>query len=509
MTKKNVLIKNSLFGVLQFVAVAVLTFVCVPIFINRLGAEAYGVFALVTILGNLNFFSSFGLNSALLVFLSKQGKTEESQRDIVVVLFSTIIIAFLLCLILYIFKTPIIESVFSIPEEYLQSSSKLYDYLLVANLLLIVGQVAVSIIDALQKIYISNIIQFVYNLIYWIGLIVVVLSGGGLDLVGLPLLLAAFVWSLLIFWKARSLWGSFKLTQPLRPHFKRVVIKQFSYGAKIFTAGFCGFFLEPLSKILLSNFCGINLVAYYDIALRIKHQLSGVFQKAAYPLFPYISEQPKSPELNEKIIDMSKKIQLLVAFLSLIIIFTFPILVELWLGEDYNNITLIYIIVLAVSYLMFSPPIFPMYYYLQSKSMADRTIYMHLGGVISNILVFFALYKFTGVYSIVISNTASVLFAYILGQFYMRKYVEMRISKEFTSYLIIILWIVVTLLMCGLTKYYLLPTNLYDILVYPLIIIATFIIFARFGLLVSKVDIDRYLGIMPKAKNIVNKILFR
>ena len=113
MTQKKVLIKNSLFGIIQFIAVAILTFLCVPIFINRLGVDAYGVFALITILGNLNFFSSFGLNSALLVFLSKQGKTEESQRDIVVVLFSTIAIAFLLCSMLYTFKTPIIENIFA------------------------------------------------------------------------------------------------------------------------------------------------------------------------------------------------------------------------------------------------------------------------------------------------------------------------------------------------------------------------------------------------------------
>ena len=78
-----------------------------------------------------------------------------------------------------------------------------------------------------------------------------------------------------------------------------------------------------------------------------------------------------TPELNEKIVDMSKKIQLSVAFLSLIIIFTFPVLVKLWLGDDYNTITLVYIVVLAVAYLLFSPPIFPIYYYLQSKSMLN------------------------------------------------------------------------------------------------------------------------------------------
>ena len=509
MTKKNVLIKNSLFGVLQFVAVAVLTFVCVPIFINRLGEEAYGVFALVTILGNLNFFSSFGLNSALLVFLSKQGKTEESRRDIFVVFISTIVIALLLCSVLFIFKTPIIEYIFSIPENYIESSSKLYDYLLAANFLLIVGQVAVSIIDSLQKIYISNVIQFVYNLIYWIGLIIVVLTGGGLELVGIPLFVAAFVWSLLITWKAGSLWGSFKLTQPLRPHFKRVIIKQFSYGAKIFTAGFCGFFLEPLSKILLSNFCGISLVAYYDIALRIKHQVAGVFQKAAYPLFPYISEQPKSPELNEKIADMSKKIQLLVSFLSLIIIFTFPVLVKFWLGEDYTITTLIYILAITISYIIFSPPILPIYYYLQSKNMADRNIYMHLGAVFVNLTTFFVVYKHIGVYAILISNTVSIFFTYLLGIFYMKKYTNFNLYKGVRYYMAILLWIIVILGVCSGLKYYIVPETILDILLYPFVIISILVIFTKMGLLISKSDIERYLGTIPKLQNMVTKIFIR
>ena len=509
MTQKGILIKNSLFGVLQFVAVAVLTFVCVPIFINRLGEDAYGVFALVTILGNLNFFSSFGLNSALLVFLSKQGKTEESQRDIVVVLFSTIIISLLLCSLLYIFKTPIIETIFAIPQEYIASSAKLYDYLLLANLLLIIGQVGVSIVDALQKIYISNIIQFVYNIIYWLGLIVVVALGGGLDLIGLPLLFAAIVWFALIFWKARTLWGSFKLTQPLRPHFKRVIKKQFMYGAKIFTAGFCGFFLEPLSKILLSNFCGINLVAYYDIALRIKQQITGFFQKAAYPLFPYISEQPKTQKLNEMIADMSKKITLIVTFLSLLITFTFPILVKLWLGEDYTQTTLIYILAICVSYILFSPPILPIYYYLQSKNMADKTIYMHLGGVISNILVFFALYRVTGVYAIVISNISSVLFGYLLGVFYMKRYNDFKIGEVLKYYATIILWIIIAGGVCYLLKVYIVPQSLFDILLYPLMIIVTFIIFTKLGMLLNRKDLDRYLGTVPKVGDLASKILLR
>ena len=507
MTQKNVLIKNSMFGILQFVIVAVLTFLCVPIFINKLGEEAYGVFALITILGNLNFFSSFGLNSALLVFLSKQGKSEESQRDIVVVLFSSIIIALLFCSLLFVFKTSIIENIFAVPAEYIQSSSRLYDYLLLANFLLIIGQVAVSIIDALQKIYISNIIQFIYNLIYWLGLILVVIMGGELDVVGIPLLLSALVWFVLIFLKARSLWGSFKLTQPIRPHLKRIFIKQFSYGVKIFTAGFCGFFLEPLSKILLSNYVGINLVAYYDIALRIKHQIMGLFQKATYPLFPYISEQPNSCELNGKIVDMSKKIQLLVVFVSALIVFTFPILVKLWLGEEYTTITLIYIVVITLSYILFSPPILPIYYYMQSKNMADKNIYMHLVAVIVNIVTFFIVYKHIGDYAILVSNTASMFIAYLLGVFYMKRYNQFNITKEIGYYAAIIFWAIIVGGVCSALKYYIIPETIFDVAIYTLIIIMLLILFTKRGLLISKSDIDRYFGTMPKLKTIVNKIL--
>lgn len=509
MTQKNILIKNSTFGIIQFIAVAILTFVCVPIFMAQLGVEAYGVFALVSILGNLNFFSSFGLNSALLVFLSKQGKTEESQRDIVVVLFSTIIIAILLCSLLYIFKTPILENIFGVPEYFMHSSGKLYDYLLLANLLLIVGQVAVSIIDAMQKIYISNIIQFIYNLIYWGGLLVVVVGGGSLDEVGIPLLISAFVWFVLIFWKARLLWGTFKLTQPLRPHLKRVFFKQFSYGAKIFTAGFCGFFLEPLSKILISKFTGINLVAFYDIALRIKHQMAGLFQKAAYPLFPYISEQPKSPQLNEKITDMSKKIQLLVTILSMIILFTFPILVKLWLGEDYTITTLIYILAITISYIIFSPPILPIYFYLQSKNMADRNIYMHLGAVIVNVVVFFAIYKYTGDYAILISNIAALVFAYILGNYYMRKFNNLKIVGVLKYYISIVLWTIIAGGVCFGLKYYIVSETILDVLLYPLVIMLILVIFTKIGLLINKKDIERYLGTIPKLKNIATKLLIK
>ena len=53
------------------------------------------------------------------------------------------------------------------------------------------------------------------------------------------------------------------------------------------------------------------------------------------------------------------------------------------------------------------------------------------------------------------------------------------------------------------------PETLFDVIIYPLLIAMTLIAFARFGLLINREDIDRYLGAMPKIKDFANKILFK
>ena len=52
------------------------------------------------------------------------------------------------------------------------------------------------------------------------------------------------------------------------------------------------------------------------------------------------------------------------------------------------------------------------------------------------------------------------------------------------------------------------PETLFDVILYPLLIIITFITFARFGL-INRVDIDRYLGTMPKIRDIAKKFLLK
>ena len=68
MVTKKTLINNSLSGLVQLIITALLTFICIPVFINKLGVELYGVFAIVSVIGNLNIFANLGLNTNKIYF---------------------------------------------------------------------------------------------------------------------------------------------------------------------------------------------------------------------------------------------------------------------------------------------------------------------------------------------------------------------------------------------------------------------------------------------------------
>ena len=68
---------------------------------------------------------------------------------------------------------------------------------------------------------------------------------------------------------------------------------------------------------------------------------------------------------------------------------------------------------------------------------------MHLGAVIVNVVVFFAIYKYTGDYAILISNIAALVFAYILGNYYMRKFNNLKIVGVLKYYISIVLWTII------------------------------------------------------------------
>ncbi|RZK26793.1 MAG: hypothetical protein EOO63_14260, partial [Hymenobacter sp.] len=140
--------KNSLSGIGQLVLTGLLTFVSIPVFIRVLGEEAYGAFSIVTLAGNLNLLANLGLNTSLLRLLSEQGKTRESDHDIVVTLGLLLGILVPLSALAISQEERILMQWLGLSGAMYERVATLYKLVIAANLILLAGQTFTTVLDA-------------------------------------------------------------------------------------------------------------------------------------------------------------------------------------------------------------------------------------------------------------------------------------------------------------------------------------------------------------------------
>lgn len=244
--------------------------------------------------------------------------------------------------------------------------------LLPANAILLIGQTFIAVFNGMQRIYLSNMIQLIYSCVYWGGIIIVVSMGYQLETIGLVILFAASLWMATNIYCFFRYWKGIQI-QKCRNNLRSNAQKQIKYGAKIYASGVVAFFNEPLFKILISNYFGVNAVAYFEIALKIRGQVSGLFNKLMQPLFPYISQLTETKLIANLIKDMTIKIFWLVLPFCCILFLSCHNIVNLWLRYDIDNYSL-FINGIVIPYLLFSPLTLPIYYYLMGKNHPEKQL---------------------------------------------------------------------------------------------------------------------------------------
>jgi O-antigen/teichoic acid export membrane protein len=404
-------VKNSISGILQHVFTAGLTFVSIPIFIRELGAEQYGLYSILTILGNLNVLANLGLNTTLVKSLSLQGKTQQSEHDIVVTILFVLAISLPLTALAYVFEHSILTNLLNIGEAGYNSAKLLYRCILIANILLLVGQSLVAILESQAKFHLTNGFQFVYNSIYWIGTILVVKLGLKLNGVGIIAVVSASLWLALLIWSSIRHWGPLNLAG-LNENFRFTLRKQLSHGIKIFSGGLLGILIEPVTKILTGNLIGIKEVGYLEIAYKLRTQFWGLIMKGLAPILPLIAQNKSAQLSRDLIVGTQKNLLVLITALAFIVANTLPFLLTAWLGEVNNDLT-ITVLFLTLSYILSSIAI-PSYF-AQLTFSPSSIIFAHVCNLSLNILITYILYPIVGYKAVIIGSSTAFLLANILN----------------------------------------------------------------------------------------------
>lgn len=421
---KQLLLKNSVVGVAQSFINLILLIIAVPIFIKVLGKESYGIFSLVMVVGNLNIFTNLGLNQALLKFLSEQGKGQESDHDIIVSIFLLLLILLPIISLGIFFRQFLLIHLLGLSPTTATSAQWLLVWTLLANLLIMLGQVPKTMLESIQKIYITNWLQTIYSFLYWIFVIVAVARKRHLDYVGIATFSSALIWFIMTWISALRQWNA-PTYRNLSCNIARTAKKQLSYGIKIYIGSLTSFFFEPLTKIIISHWFGVTEVGYFDIALRIKAQIQTVMLKLFAPLMPLLAQWGNSDKTRYLIQDLEKKSLLLTIPLGVTLFFTLSPALNLWLGE-HSRLIDICVKIIAISFLIFSTTAMPSYLFFLACGFPQNTTYIQLTNTGVNLLCLLALQQSAGFLAVPISSAVAIFCSFLLG-IYMQK----RISGFF------------------------------------------------------------------------------
>ncbi len=411
--------KNLWFSVFNIVVTTVVTLFSIKFLLAGLGPVKFGLFSIITILNSLSSLLSFGLNYTLLHYLPKQGKTNESNLDIIVVLIISFAISIFIALVLYLFA-PQISSLIKVPLAYRPELMVFIKYIAGTIIFILPIQILLAVFDAEHKNFVSNIMQALFTILYWGLLAIISLHSSNLEDYGKALVMLYPCWYLILGVVFFKIWGSLSVTR-FGSNFFRVVRKHGKTGITYFLTNLVGYFNEPVSKLLVSRYIGLDVVAFFDIAMRVKNQVWGLFSKITYPLLPLFSSMKEKERIKSLIVTLTGVIFILASGISLYLITEGDYLVNLWLHND-SPVVANFIKISIAAYLMFSAVVFPVYYYFVAENKANYLSIIQLVGSLFNIIFFFAFKGKFQTYAIMVSLLASLFLAAIVCFFLYYRY---------------------------------------------------------------------------------------
>ncbi len=431
--KKKILL-NSAAGVTQTILSSVVIFVTIPIFLKKLGPELFGIFSLLQLIGNVNVFVNLGMNISLLKFISEQGKTKESDYDILTILLLSAAIMLPLSILLIVYNQYCLAVVLNISPPYLNRDTFfVFNSLIISNFLVLMGQPFTAMLDSQQKIYLTNLCQFIYNFTYWALILGLLFLFSSFLYVGIAILISSCIWFLLIAAFAIKQWGKPVLNDYSR-HAWRIIKKHIRYGVKLYTGNMINFFYEPFTKLLITHFIGVVYVGYFDIALKIKTQVFSIIQKVFHPITPLISNLTNFDEIKKLVLDLQQKTIILVTPAVMLTFMLTPTIIALWLGPGRYLVADAAAFTLAGT-LLFSITILPLYSFFMTKDHTGKIIIIQATNVVTNLLFIILTYKSLGFYSVILGNPLALLASFLISAGYQRKYMGHVFFPETTKFM--------------------------------------------------------------------------
>ena len=288
---KEVISRNTGFAFgRQFLTGLVFLFVT-PYAISKLGVERYGVWALTSAMLGYAALGDLGVRTAFKKYVAQHHAV--GRRDYILklagdglVFYS--VLGMLPALLALAFRRPIL-SAFNVGGDLLPEAESLLLLMTVVFLIENLTNVFCGVVEGVQRMEVSNSIFVGQSVLLGLGTVVALAAGGGLVDMGVAAVTASAAAACSMFIAAQRVTGLRLFPWRLRLSWA-VFREQVAYGMKLQGSGIAMMGNLHLDKLLLARFWGLELVAIYEIALRMALVFRQVPALMVSALVPAVSD---------------------------------------------------------------------------------------------------------------------------------------------------------------------------------------------------------------------------
>lgn len=362
MSIKEKYLKNSFFNAVGWIWISLLSIITVPIVINHIGTEQYGILALVFLLLGYFAFLDLGMGHAVVKFVSEYYAKNEIKRinKIINSILVIYIIVGLTGVTLIIFFTKFYAiRLFKIPPEHAQVARLSFYIAAIGFLLNLIMAVFSKIPEGMQRFDITAKITIIMGTLINLGNIIIVLKGGRLLALVIVNLCGTFAGIFLYYIYSKAIFKDLKINFIFSWDDLK---KTLSFGLYTILTRLANVISFSLVQMIIGIILGPVSVAIYNVPDKLLSRLQMFGHQISYVVFPVVSELESLNDPN-RINRIYEKVSrysfyILSAFCISILSFNYSIL-RYWIGKDFADKGFIVLILLTIGYYLHSLSMVP------------------------------------------------------------------------------------------------------------------------------------------------------
>ena len=410
--------KSFLTGTFKTLIVIISTIVFIPLIIQKIGMDTYGLISLTMIFGGMVVFADFGISKSVTLLIGKE-KNKNNINDIISnALFINIVILLVIALILYIFVIVLNINIFG---EELKISESLKKHIILIGFLsfsiILINNLLTAILEAFYLMHYVNIGYTISSLLLNISIYSISLLTESLYI----LIMSPLFTFLIVTYYYLFIVRKFTKIRIVTINFLEMK-KILSISYQFFNIGVLNALILPLNKYLIIYFTGnSSYLGIFDVSVKIGLLVNSFLNSISQPLFGVFSNYKMKVD---EIYSICKKVSsLILVFLIIGIIFYYFIGIKITIFIDKDNYqelyTLSLILIIGLGMNAVSEPY---YRSLLGKSRLKEAFYLKLLIPILNVFIYIILENDNVLINITIAYSSSVFISSLILIIYCTKY---------------------------------------------------------------------------------------